>query len=297
MLNGIVVVNKPRGVTSSDCVYKLRKILQIRKIGHAGTLDPEVNGVLPIAIGQATKLIELMHEKPKSYIGSGMFGRSTDSYDLDGKTIAEEKIITPFTKSEIIAGMKQLTGKLEQVPPIYSAVRVNGKRLYEYARENIPVERPKRKVNVYSYELTKDPEYDPLEKTEGFDFAIRCSKGTYVRSLVNDLGEKLGVPAVMTSLTRTSSSGYDLNQAVDLETIEAEVDTPEKWLQPIDSFFAELPQLQLSPDQFKRVSNGASINLNTSYAKVALVYNGHIKAIYQRQGKIYRPEMMLLKNE
>lgn len=297
MLNGIVVVNKPRGVTSSDCVYKLRKILQIRKIGHAGTLDPEVNGVLPIAIGQATKLIELMHEKPKSYIGSGMFGRSTDSYDLDGKTIAEEKIITPFTKSEIIAGMKQLTGKLEQVPPIYSAVRVNGKRLYEYARENIPVERPKRKVNVYSYELTKDPEYDPLEKTESFDFAFRCSKGTYVRSLVNDLGEKLGVPAVMTSLTRTSSSGYDLNQAVDLETIEAEVDTPEKWLQPIDSFFAELPQLQLSPDQFKRVSNGASINLNTSYAKVALVYNGHIKAIYQRQGKIYRPEMMLLKNE
>lgn len=238
-----------------------------------------------------------MHEKPKSYIGSGMFGRSTDSYDLDGKTIAEEKINTPFTKSEIIAGMKQLTGKLEQVPPIYSAVRVNGKRLYEYARENIPVERPKRKVNVYSYELTKDPEYDPLEKKESFDFAIRCSKGTYVRSLVNDLGEKLGVPAVMTSLTRTSSSGYDLNQAVDLETIEAEVDTPEKWLQPIDSFFAELPQLQLSPDQFKRVSNGASINLNTSYAKVALVYNGHIKAIYQRQGKIYRPEMMLLKNE
>lgn len=193
--------------------------------------------------------------------------------------------------------MEKLTGKLEQVPPIYSAVRVNGKRLYEYARENIPVERPKRKVNVYSYELTQDPEYDPLEKTESFNFAIRCSKGTYVRSLVNDLGEKLGVPAVMTSLTRTSSSGYDLNQAVDLETIEAEIDTPEKWLQPIDSFFAELPQLQLSPDQFKRVSNGASISLNTSYAKVALVYNGHIKAIYQRQGKIYRPEMMLLKNE
>ena len=111
MLNGIVVVNKPRGVTSSDCVYKLRQILQIRKIGHAGTLDPEVNGVLPIAIGQATKLIELMHEKPKSYIGSGMFGRSTDSYDLDGKTIAEEKINTPFTKSEIIAGMKQFSCK------------------------------------------------------------------------------------------------------------------------------------------------------------------------------------------
>ena len=287
MLNGIVVVNKPRGVTSSDCVYKLRKILHIRKIGHAGTLDPEVNGVLPIAVGQATKLIELMHEKPKSYIGSGMFGRATDSYDLDGKTTAEEKIVTPFTSNEIIVGMKELTGKLEQVPPIYSAVRVNGKRLYEYAREHIPVERPKRKVNVYSYELTQDPEYDPLEKTESFNFAIRCSKGTYVRSLVNDLGEKLGVPAVMTSLTRTGSSGFDISQAVDLETIEAE----------IDSFFVDLPKIKLSPDQFKRVSNGASIDLNTNYAKVALVYNGCIKAIYQRKGKIYRPEMMLLKNE
>ena len=296
MLNGIVVVNKPRGVTSSDCVYKLRKILHIRKIGHAGTLDPEVNGVLPIAVGQATKLIELMHEKPKSYIGSGMFGRATDSYDLDGKTTAEEKIVTPFTSNEIIVGMKELTGKLEQVPPIYSAVRVNGKRLYEYAREHIPVERPKRKVNVYSYELTQDPEYDPLEKTESFNFAIRCSKGTYVRSLVNDLGEKLGVPAVMTSLTRTSSSGFDISQAVDLETI-AEIDTPEKWLQPIDSFFVDLPKIKLSPDQFKRVSNGASIDLNTNYAKVALVYNGCIKAIYQRKGKIYRPEMMVLKNE
>ncbi|OYS18005.1 tRNA pseudouridine(55) synthase TruB [Lactobacillus taiwanensis] len=297
MLNGIVVVNKPRGVTSSDCVYKLRKILHIRKIGHAGTLDPEVNGVLPIAVGQATKLIELMHEKPKSYIGSGMFGRATDSYDLDGKTTAEEEIVTPFTSNEIIVGMKELTGKLEQVPPIYSAVRVNGKRLYEYAREHIPVERPKRKVNVYSYELTQDPEYDPLEKTESFNFAIHCSKGTYVRSLVNDLGEKLGVPAVMTSLTRTSSSGFDISQAVDLETIEAEIDTPEKWLQSIDSFFVDLPKIKLSPDQFKRVSNGAGIDLNTNYAKVALVYNGCIKAIYQRKGKIYRPEMMLLKNE
>ena len=297
MLNGIVVVNKPRGVTSSDCVYKLRKILQIRKIGHAGTLDPEVNGVLPIAIGQATKLIELMHEKPKSYIGSGMFGKATDSYDLDGTTTSEEKIVTPFTSDEIISGMKKLTGRIDQVPPIYSAVRVNGKRLYEYARENIPVERPKRKVNIYSYELTQDPEYDPLETTESFNFAIRCSKGTYVRSLVNDLGEELGVPAVMTSLTRTSSSGFDLSQAVNLETIEKEIDYPEKWLQPIDSFFVDLPQLQISPDQFKRVSNGANIKLNTTYAKVALVYNGHIKAIYQRQGKIYRPEMMLLKNE
>lgn len=297
MLNGIVVLNKPRGMTSSDCVYKLRKLLHIRKIGHAGTLDPEVNGVLPIAIGQATKLIELMHTKPKSYIGTGLFGKSTDSYDLDGSILAEQKITEPISSQEIITGMQKLTGDIEQVPPIYSAVRVNGKRLYEYAREHIPVERPKRQVHIATYNLTADPIYDENTKTESFSFAIRCSKGTYVRSLVNDLGDIIGYPAVMTSLTRTASSGFDLTQAVTLEEIAAELDQPEKWLQPLDSFFTDLQTLDLNPDQFSRVSNGAAIQLDIKEQKVALRYQGRIKAIYQKKGKVYRPDLMLLSNE
>lgn len=297
MLNGIVVLNKPRGMTSSDCVYKLRKILHIRKIGHAGTLDPEVNGVLPIAIGQATKLIELMHTKPKSYIGQGMFGKATDSYDLEGKTLATKKILKPFSSSQIENGMLKLTGKIEQVPPIYSAVRVNGKRLYEYAREGISVERPKRKVEIYDYSLTSDPIYDAEGKIEKFDFAIRCSKGTYVRSLVNDLGVILGAPAVMTSLTRTASSGYDMSQAVTLEEIEANVDTPDKWLQSIDTFFADLTNVNLTEKQFSRVKNGAGIRLQNIPETVALSYDGRVKAIYKKKGNEYRPELMLLKNE
>lgn len=297
MLNGIVVLNKPRGMTSSDCVYKLRKILHIRKIGHAGTLDPEVNGVLPIAIGQATKLIELMHTKPKSYIGQGMFGKATDSYDLDGKTLATKEILAPFSSSQIENGMLKLTGKIEQVPPIYSAVRVNGKRLYEYAREGISVERPKRKVEIYDYSLTSDPIYDAEGKTEKFDFAIHCSKGTYVRSLVNDLGVILGAPAVMTSLTRTASSGYDMSQAVTLEEIEANVDTPDKWLQSIDTFFADLTNVNLTEKQFSRVKNGAGIRLQNIPETVALSYDGRVKAIYKKKGNEYRPELMLLKNE
>lgn len=297
MLNGIVVLNKPRGVTSSDCVYKLRKILQIRKIGHAGTLDPEVNGVLPIAVGQATKLIELMHTKSKSYIGSGRFGKRTDSYDLDGEVLETKPVVSPFTSDEIVSGMKKLTGHLQQVPPIYSAVRVNGKRLYEYAREHIAVERPKRSVKVYDYSLTGDPVYDEENKTQSFNFSIRCSKGTYVRSLVNDLGQEMNCPAVMTSLTRTASSGFDLSQAVSLEDIENDLDQPKLWLAPIDSFFSDLTAIDLTDAQFDRVKNGAAIKLNQNDKKLALRYNNKIKAIYKKQNDIYRPDLMLLNNE
>ena len=297
MLNGIVVLNKDRGMTSSDCVYKLRKLLHIRKIGHAGTLDPEVNGVLPIAIGQATKLIELMHQEPKAYIGTGMFGTATDSYDLDGHVTEAKEVERPFTTEEIVEGMNRLTGKLEQVPPIYSAVRVNGMRLYEYARKNIPVERPKREVEVFNYQLTNDLRYDKKNKTQSFDFAIKCSKGTYVRSLVNDLGEELKMPAVMTSLTRIASSGFNINHAVSLSYIAENTDNPEKWLQPIDEFFKDYQNIVLTQNQFNRVKNGATIKLNTDKDIVALKFNNKIKAIYKKVGGDYRPDLMLLNNE
>ena len=297
MLNGIVVLNKDRGMTSSDCVYQLRKLLHIRKIGHAGTLDPEVNGVLPIAIGQATKLIELMHQEPKAYVGTGMFGLATDSYDLDGHVTESKEVESPFSREQIIAGMSKLTGKLEQVPPIYSAVRVNGMRLYEYARKNIPVQRPKRLVEVFNYQLTNDLRYDEEHKTQSFDFAIKCSKGTYVRSLVNDLGEILNMPAVMTSLTRIASSGFNINHAVTLSYIEENIDNPEKWLQPIDEFFKDYQTVELDPSQFDRVKNGAAIKLDINTPKVALRFNKKIKAIYRKVDSVYRPDLMLLKNE
>lgn len=296
MLNGIIVLNKPRGMTSSDCVYKLRKLLHIRKIGHAGTLDPEVNGVLPIAIGQATKLIELMHEKPKSYIGEGMFGTRTDSYDMEGHVLESLELEKKYSALEIKEAMQHLTGQLKQVPPIYSAVRVNGKRLYEYARENIPVELPERDVEVYDYQLTQEPKFDNKDKVEYFSFAIQCSKGTYVRSLVNDLGTNLQVPAVMTSLTRIASSGYNITHAVTLEEIEAQLDTPKKWLQSIESFFEELEKVNLTDKQFDRVKNGASIKLSTTADKVSLFYQGKLKAIYKKVAREYRADLMLLQN-
>lgn len=297
MLSGILVIDKDAGMTSADVVYHLRKALHIRKIGHAGTLDPDVTGVLPIAIGQATKLIELMHERPKSYEGTGLFGYATDSYDTDGKITKEKKLAKPFTAEEIQAGMNHFLGKIVQVPPIYSAVKVNGKHLYEYAREGIAVERPKREVIIDSYQLRDEPSFNSEKGQESFNFAIECSKGTYVRSLVNDLGDKLEAPAVMTHLRRTASSGFDLNQAVKLSEIETHPEKAEELIQPIDAFFADYETFDLNNKQWERVRNGAGIDLQTDAKKVALRYNKKVKAIYQKTAHGYRPDLMLLANE
>lgn len=297
MLNGILVIDKDKGMTSADVVYHLRRVLHIRKIGHAGTLDPEVTGVLPIAIGQATKLIEMMHTRPKEYIGTGLFGYSTDSYDATGTVLKEKKLIQPFSGAEIQENMNKFVGEIVQVPPIYSAVKVNGKHLYEYAREGIEVERPQRKVKVKQYDLTKEPVFDINTGQESFDFKIKCSKGTYVRSLVNDLGEKLDCPATMTYLRRTASSGFDITQAVKLKEIEENPEKATELIQPIDAFFKEYTQVDLTEEKWLKVKNGAGISLETNAKKVALRYNKKVKAIYEKKGKLYRPSLMLLQNE
>ena len=297
MLNGILVIDKDKGMTSADVVYHLRRILHIRKIGHAGTLDPEVTGVLPIAIGQATKLIEMMHTRPKEYIGTGLFGYSTDSYDATGTVLKEKKLIQPFSGAEIQENMNKFVGEIVQVPPIYSAVKVNGKHLYEYAREGIEVERPQRRVEVKQYDLTKEPVFDINTGQESFDFKIKCSKGTYVRSLVNDLGEKLDCPATMTYLRRTASSGFDITQAVKLKEIEENPKKATELIQPIDAFFKEYTQVDLTEEKWLKVKNGAGISLETNAKKVALRYNKKVKAIYEKKGKLYRPSLMLLQNE
>lgn len=297
MLNGILVIDKDKGMTSADVVYHLRRVLHIRKIGHAGTLDPEVTGVLPIAIGQATKLIEMMHTRPKEYIGTGLFGYSTDSYDATGTVLKEKKLIQPFSGAEIQENMNKFVGEIVQVPPIYSAVKVNGKHLYEYAREEIEVERPQRKVEVKQYDLTKEPVFDINTGQESFDFKIKCSKGTYVRSLINDLGEKLDCPATMTYLRRTASSGFDITQAVKLKEIEENPKKATELIQPIDAFFKEYTQVDLTEEKWLKVKNGAGISLETNAKKVALRYNKRVKAIYEKKGKLYRPSLMLLQNE
>lgn len=297
MLNGILVIDKEKGMTSADVVYHLRKILHIKKIGHAGTLDPDVTGVLPVAIGLATKLIELMHTQNKRYIGQGILGFATDSYDTSGKITANKKIRTEITSTEIKDAMQEFVGQIEQVPPIYSAVKVKGKHLYEYARAGIEVERPKRQVEILAYNLVNEPTFDKEKGQETFDFEIECSKGTYVRSLINDLGSKLKVPAVMKCLRRTSSSGFDISQSVKLSEITEDPKLVDQIIQPIDSFFTNYAQQDLDEKLWSKVKNGAAISLKTNANNVALRYNNKVKAIYQKDGTIYRPYLMLLQNE
>lgn len=297
MINGILVIDKDKGMTSADVVYHLRKSLHIKKIGHAGTLDPDVTGVLPIAIGQATKLIELMHTQNKKYEGKGIFGFATDSYDVSGRVLESKKLSMPVEKNAIQSAMRNFLGKIEQVPPIFSAVRVNGKHLYEYARAGIEVERPKRSVEVFAYDTKGEPSFDMKKGQESFAFTIECSKGTYVRSLVNDLGTELGIPAVMEKLRRTASSGFDLSQAVKLGEI---VNNPEKivdLIQPIDAFFDNYEHFDLSENQWQKVKNGAPISLKTNAKHVALRYNSSVKAIYQKDDAKFRPYLMLLQNQ
>lgn len=297
MINGILVVDKDKGMTSADVVYHLRKALHIRKIGHAGTLDPDVTGVLPIAIGQGTKLIELMHTQNKKYVGTAILGYATDSYDISGKVLKSQKLIEPIAKEEIEQQMQKFVGQIEQVPPIYSAVRVNGKHLYEYAREGIEVERPKRQVQIFAYDTMSEPVFDSKTGFQEFDFQIECSKGTYVRSLVNDLGTRLGVPAVMKTLRRTASSGFTIDQAVKLDQIIAHPDEVTNFIQPIDAFFKDYETCDLTSGQWLKVKNGNSIPLKTNAKKVALRYNNSVKAIYQKDDAVYRPDLMLLQNE
>lgn len=297
MINGILVIDKDKGMTSADVVYQLRKALHIKKIGHAGTLDPDVTGVLPIAIGQATKLIELMHTRNKEYEGEAILGYSTDSYDISGKVLKTKRMTASVAQNVIAQQMQSFVGRIEQVPPIYSAVRVNGKHLYEYARKSIAVERPKRQVEVFAYDIVHEPSFDPATGFTTFDFRIECSKGTYVRSLINDLGTKLGVPAVMKSLRRTASSGFKIDQAVKLDRIIENPTEAANNLQSIDTFFENYESLVLTRDQWLKVKNGNAIPLKTNAKKIALRYNNSIKAIYQKTAADYRPYLMLLQNE
>lgn len=297
MINGILVIDKDKGMTSADVVYQLRKSLHIKKIGHAGTLDPDVTGVLPIAIGQATKLIELMHTQNKKYEGKAILGYSTDSYDISGKVVETQKMTEAVAKDKINLQMQSFVGQIEQVPPIYSAVRVNGKHLYEYAREGIPVKRPKRQVQVAAYDIVNEPSFDQKTGFTTFDFQIECSKGTYVRSLVNDLGTKLGVPAVMKSLRRTASSGFNIDQAVKLDQIIKNPTEAANFVQSIDTFFKNYESIDLTSGQWLKVKNGNAIPLETNAKRVALRYNNSIKAIYQKTAADYRPYLMLLQNE
>ena len=258
-MNGILPLWKEKGMTSFDCVFKVRRLLQTKKVGHSGTLDPEVDGVLPICVGKATKVVEYLLESNKVYQGEICLGIATETEDAHGEIVKQEEIISPFIIEEIDAMMETFKGEIIQIPPMYSAVKVNGKRLYEYARKGETVERPERRVKIYEFKRTSTPVYDEASKTQKWTFEVSCSKGTYVRTLAVDLGEKLGVPAHMSQLTRIKSGPFVSKQCVTLSQLEAlvEQNQAQSVLRPLEEVFETYPRVDVPEEFITKVKNGA----------------------------------------
>ena len=258
-MDGILPLWKEKGMTSFDCVFKVRRLLQTKKVGHSGTLDPEVDGVLPICVGKATKVVEYLLESNKVYQGEICLGIATETEDAHGEIVKQEEIISPFTIEEIDAMMETFIGEIIQIPPMYSAVKVNGKRLYEYARKGETVERPERRVKIYEFKRTSTPVYDEASKKQKWTFEVSCSKGTYVRTLAVDLGEKLGFPAHMSKLTRIKSGPFISEQCVTLSQLEAfvEQNQAQSVLRPLEEVFKTYPRVDVPEEFITKVKNGA----------------------------------------
>lgn len=217
-LNGVLLLNKPRGMTSHDCVMKLRRILKTKKIGHTGTLDPDVDGVLPICIGSATKIVQFLTAEQKTYLGEVTIGYSTTTEDKSGDLVERLAVTKPLSKEAIESVLTQMVGTTTQTPPMYSAVKVNGKKLYEYARAGLSVERPTREVTIYELDMLGVPEH--TEDCMIFKFKVRGSKGIFIRTVAVTIGEKLGYPAHMSDLTRVASGQFELENCVTFDDIE-----------------------------------------------------------------------------
>ena len=245
-MNGIVIVDKPQGWTSQDVTARLRRVYATRRIGHGGTLDPMATGVLPVFVGRATRGVEFFEHAEKTYETVLLLGRTTDTQDVTGTVLAEKAV--RLSPADIENVLPRFRGDILQVPPMYSALKVNGKKLYELARKGQEVERQPRPITVF--ELTN----------LGFDgtrlsLRVRCSKGTYIRTLCQDIGEALGCGGCMEALRRVRAGEYGIEDAVPLEKL-LESETPEQYLRSLDTMFAHCPAVTLTANQEKRCRNG-----------------------------------------
>ena len=292
-MNGIINLKKEAGMTSHDAVFKLRKILGTKKIGHGGTLDPDVVGVLPIAVGKATRMVEFMQDEGKVYEGEITLGYSTTTEDASGEVVAETPVLSPLDDKLVDEAIASLTGPIIQIPPMYSAVKVNGRKLYEYARAGQEVERPERQVTIYSFERTSPISYE--DKLARFTFRVKCSKGTYIRTLSVDLGEKLGYAAHMSQLTRTSAAGLQLSDALTLSEITEKVEAGQlDFLHPLEIGTGDLVKVYLTPEQAREVRFGRFIDLDQSENQLAAFEGEKLLAILEKRDNLYKPRKVFL---
>ncbi len=283
---GFLNVDKPSGITSHKVISILRKITGIKQIGHAGTLDPLASGVLPVAIGKASKLIDYLDED-KEYIAGIYLGKVSDTYDIQGKV--ELTFFRKISLEEIEEALSSLTGKIWQIPPVFSAVHYNGKRLYELARKGkIPDDIPKREVKIYKNEILS---FDYEKQTLYLDIA--CSKGTYIRSIVNDLGVLLGSGAVMYELKRIKSSGLSIENAIDISENESEDFIKSHLINPID--IINIDTYELNDEECDKLKNGNKFkDRKKKQGNILLVRENKIMAIAEIQDKYVQPRRVLL---
>jgi tRNA pseudouridine55 synthase len=285
MYNGIINVHKEKGYTSHDVVAKLRGILKQKKIGHTGTLDPDAEGVLPVCLGKATKLCDMIENTDKTYRVTMLLGVETDTEDITG-TILRKSDVT-CTKADVLKTYKEFIGEIAQIPPMYSAIKVNGKKLYQLAREGKVIERKPRAVTIYSIE-------DVLVQLPEVSMTVCCSKGTYIRSLCRDIGEKLGCGACMKSLVRTKACGFTIDQALFLDEIEAlqKAEGIDSIITKMDYMFSQYPAVTISPELNKLLYNGNAlpITLETTEEKIR-VYDAKQQfiGIYENQKHRLKP--------
>ena len=252
-MTGFVFLNKDEGITSFFAASRLRRLFSTKKVGHTGTLDPMATGVLPVAVGGATRFIDFIPDSDKAYRARFLLGRTTDTLDITGEVLTESEV--NVKREDIEKILPEFAGEIFQVPPMYSALKKDGVRLYDLARQGIEVEREKRKITIYSLELTS------YEGENEFEIDVSCSKGTYIRTLIDDIGRRLGCGAVMTGLTRTRANGVDLADCLSLEELGAlcEKGEPESSLHTVDSL---LPYdiIKVTDNQAKRFSNGGELD-------------------------------------
>lgn len=271
-MDGIIVVNKPKGITSRDVVNKVCKLLNTKKIGHTGTLDPIATGVLVLCVGKATKLVEVLTKNDKEYIATVKLGILTDTLDTDG-TIIEKKHVK-LDKNELENVLNSFVGMYNQEVPIYSAVKINGKKLYEYAREKKEVTLPKRMVEIKDIKL--------LELNNNYyKFKVSVSKGTYIRSLINDINKKLGIIGVMSDLIRTRQGKFLINDSYSLEDIECN----NYKIMSVTDVLKDENCVIIDSTLFKKVKNGAIINNEYNTNMVTFVYKDNVVAIYKTYDK------------
>lgn len=271
MYNGIINVYKESGFTSFDVVAKLRGILKQKKIGHTGTLDPDAEGVLVVCLGKATKLCDILTDKDKCYTATLLLGRTTDTEDSSGRILTENEV--NVTKEDVVDAVSSFVGEYDQIPPMYSAIKVNGKRLYELAREGIEIERVPRRVVIHKIDIVSI-------QLPYVTFRISCGKGTYIRSLCRDIGEKLGCGGIMDKLVRDSVNAtetgktFALQDSLTLKQIEAMVKAGqlEQCMIPVDEMFPKLAGYRVNENGNKKLYNGnllVSGDFTTEYVEEA----------------------------